>query len=77
MVRGCFAARVIPRRSSLRSSRMPELASVPTAAIHAPWKLVVAERRALCPDYPPPIVDHTERRPRAIAMYDRAKQQKK
>ena len=52
---------------------VPELAKVPATAIHAPWKLSVADRRALCPNYPPPIVDHAERRPRAIAMYDRAK----
>lgn len=52
---------------------VPELAKVAPAAIHAPWKLTPAERRALCPDYPATIVDHYERRERAIAMYDRAR----
>jgi deoxyribodipyrimidine photo-lyase len=52
---------------------VPELARVPTTALHAPWKLSSAERQALCPNYPPPLVDHAERRPRAIAMYDRAR----
>jgi deoxyribodipyrimidine photo-lyase len=48
---------------------VPELATVPPQAIHAPWKLTPGERRALCPDYPPPLVDHFVQRGRAIAMF--------
>src|SRR5262245_41507640 len=36
---------------------VPELARVPPRHVHAPWSLTAMERRALCPDYPPPIVD--------------------
>ena len=54
---------------------VPELAKVPASQIHTPWNLSPAERRALCPDYPPPIVDHSERRERAIQMYVKARAQ--
>jgi deoxyribodipyrimidine photo-lyase len=46
---------------------VPELARVPAAHIHEPWKLARAERRSLCPEYPPPIVDLDEARGRALA----------
>ena len=49
---------------------VPELARVPAKSIHAPWKLSASEREYLgCADYPDPIVDHAERRARALAMY--------
>ncbi len=48
---------------------VPELARVPDHFIHTPWLLTAAERRVLCPDYPPPIVDHARSRERAIAMF--------
>lgn len=35
---------------------VPELAAVPGARVHTPWRLDLAERRRL--DYPPPAVDH-------------------
>jgi deoxyribodipyrimidine photo-lyase len=37
---------------------IPELAEVPDAALHEPWKLGAGDRAALCPDYPDRIVDH-------------------
>lgn len=52
---------------------VPELARVPARAIHAPWQLGNAERRALCPDYPPPIVDHATQRQRALALFQAAR----
>jgi deoxyribodipyrimidine photo-lyase len=52
---------------------IPELARVPTSHIHSPWKLSAAEQVecgcVLGKDYPLPIVDHAERRVRALAMY--------
>jgi deoxyribodipyrimidine photo-lyase len=37
---------------------VPELANVPNAAIHEPWKL--EDWAQLAPDYPPRIVDHAQ-----------------
>jgi deoxyribodipyrimidine photo-lyase len=37
---------------------VPELAAVPDAYLHEPWKLAADDRAALCPDYPKRIVDH-------------------
>lgn len=54
-----------------------ELARVPGRWIHRPWEappLVLAEAGvALGRDYPFPVVDHGERRERAIAMYRTAR----
>ena len=43
---------------------IPELADVPTPAIHAPWEL---------PGRPAPIVDHATARARALAVYGAAR----
>jgi deoxyribodipyrimidine photo-lyase len=48
---------------------IPEIARVPARSVHAPWTLGRAERRALCPDYPPPVVDLEMARGRALAAY--------
>jgi deoxyribodipyrimidine photo-lyase len=52
---------------------VPELRRVPTRLIHEPWRMSPAEQReAGCmmgTDYPLPIVDHEDRRERALAMY--------
>jgi deoxyribodipyrimidine photo-lyase len=49
---------------------VPELARVPTKAIHAPWTLSAAERAYLGADaYPQPIVDHAMQREKALALY--------
>lgn len=37
---------------------IPELSQVPVAWLHALDRMDRDQRRALCPDYPPPIVDH-------------------
>jgi deoxyribodipyrimidine photo-lyase len=51
----------------------PELARLPDAFVHRPWEappLLLAEAGVtLGEDYPFPIVDHAERRERALAMY--------
>lgn len=39
---------------------VPELAGVPGAAVHEPWRLAPPERARLCPDYPAPVVDHLQ-----------------
>jgi deoxyribodipyrimidine photo-lyase len=52
---------------------VPELARVPDRFVHAPWTLGPLERRALCPDYPPPVVDPDEGRGRALAAIEQAR----
>jgi deoxyribodipyrimidine photo-lyase len=47
---------------------VPELCDVPAATIHRPWRA-----RLLCPGYPPPIVDHAERRVAALARFEEAR----
>ena len=37
---------------------VPELAAMPDAWLHEPWRMDAAERARLAPDYPPPLVDH-------------------
>lgn len=34
--------------------------------VHEPWKLTRGERRSLCPEYPPPVVDLDEASGRAF-----------
>lgn len=52
---------------------VPELRRVPTKFIHEPWHLSPADQRAagciLGTDYPKPIVDHEERRDKALKLY--------
>jgi deoxyribodipyrimidine photo-lyase len=54
---------------------VPELARVPDRYIHAPWTMPVDEQRRagvrIGHDYPAPIVDHATQRTRALAMYQR------
>jgi deoxyribodipyrimidine photo-lyase len=47
---------------------LPELRDVPASAVHQPWRAPM-----LCPGYPPPIVDHSERRVLAIARFEEAR----
>ncbi|MFN8644228.1 MAG: FAD-binding domain-containing protein, partial [Candidatus Binatia bacterium] len=47
---------------------VPELRPVPTAFVHKPWLAPTPAR-----DYPPPIVDHAERRIAAVARYQAAR----
>ncbi|HEV3152917.1 MAG TPA: deoxyribodipyrimidine photo-lyase [Candidatus Baltobacteraceae bacterium] len=46
---------------------VPELNAVPEAYVHEPWLMP-----ALCPGYPPPIVEHRHARERAIRVYREA-----
>jgi deoxyribodipyrimidine photo-lyase len=52
---------------------LPQLAGLPDAAIHAPWKAnqveLAAAGLALGSDYPRPIVDHAEARERTLLRY--------
>ena len=47
---------------------VPELRDVPDATLHQPWRA-----RMLCPAYPPPVVDHAERRRLAMARFEEAR----
>ena len=47
---------------------VPELRDVPAAFVHKPWLAPAPPR-----DYPPPIVDHAERRTAAVARYEAAR----
>lgn len=54
---------------------VPELAALPTPAIHAPWahpKALAAAGIVLGRDYPEPIVDHAVARARALEAYKSA-----
>ncbi|NPV66414.1 MAG: deoxyribodipyrimidine photo-lyase [Anaerolineae bacterium] len=52
---------------------VPELARVPAAVIHEPWRMSETEQRAagcvIGRDYPAPIIDHGRARQRALAAY--------
>jgi deoxyribodipyrimidine photo-lyase len=52
---------------------VPELRDVDSETIHS-WHELSADRRAeAAPDYPTPVVDHSERREAALAMFERAR----
>ncbi|WP_423745389.1 deoxyribodipyrimidine photo-lyase (plasmid) [Haladaptatus sp. SPP-AMP-3] len=52
---------------------VPELADVDPETVHEWTELDPDERRELAPDYPDPIVDHSERREMAITMFENAR----
>jgi deoxyribodipyrimidine photo-lyase len=52
---------------------VPELRDVPAEKIHAWPDLDADERESLAPEYPDPIVDHSERREDALAMFEAAR----
>ena len=53
---------------------VPELAEATADEIHS-WEALDPERRAaIAPDYPAPIVDHADRRERAIRTFERARE---
>ncbi|MDZ7746058.1 MAG: deoxyribodipyrimidine photo-lyase [Halobacteriales archaeon] len=52
---------------------VPELSDVDADTIHSWHELSDEEREAAAPAYPAPIVDHSERREQALAMFKRAR----
>ena len=52
---------------------VPELRGVEPDLIHEWHELSLTQRANAAPDYPAPIVDHSERREQALAMYKRAR----
>lgn len=52
---------------------VPELRGVDPDVIHSWHERTQAERADAAPDYPGPIVDHDERRERALEMFERAR----
>jgi deoxyribodipyrimidine photo-lyase len=58
---------------------LPELAHVPDKFLHQPWKMPLeVQREASCvigQDYAAPIVDHAWARERALAAYNKARQE--
>ncbi len=52
---------------------VPELRGVDPDLIHEWPDLLAVQRANAAPEYPDPIVDHAERRERALAMYKRAR----
>jgi len=56
---------------------VPELAALPDARIHAPWRMSLEEQRErgviIGRDYPPPIVDHAKSRLAALALFGAAR----
>ncbi|QAU11819.1 deoxyribodipyrimidine photo-lyase [Halorubrum sp. BOL3-1] len=52
---------------------VPELRGVEADLIHGWHELSPTQRANAAPDYPAPIVDHSERREEALAMYKRAR----
>ncbi|MXR50518.1 deoxyribodipyrimidine photo-lyase [Halovenus sp. WSH3] len=52
---------------------VPELEDVPAETIHSWHELDIGTRKMHASEYPAPIVDHSERREEAIAMFERAR----
>jgi deoxyribodipyrimidine photo-lyase len=52
---------------------VPELEDVPAETIHSWHELDIGTRKMHAAEYPGPIVDHSERREEAIAMFERAR----
>ena len=52
---------------------VPELRDVDPQIIHEWHEASLTQRRSVAPEYPDPIVDHSERREEAIAMFERAR----
>ena len=52
---------------------VPELADASADQIHSWHELSLPERKSAAPEYPNPIVDHSERREQALAMFEEAR----
>jgi deoxyribodipyrimidine photo-lyase len=55
------------------SEYVPELRDVDPSVIHEWPDLSITQRRSAAPDYPDPIVDHSDRREQALAMFETAR----
>ena len=54
-------------------AHVPELRGTEPEIIHSWHECSALQRRNAAPDYPEPIVDHSERREEALAMFERAR----
>ncbi|MES3516641.1 MAG: deoxyribodipyrimidine photo-lyase [Natronomonas sp.] len=52
---------------------VPELRDAEPSVIHSWNECSLTQRRSAAPEYPDPIVDHSERREEALAMFERAR----
>jgi deoxyribodipyrimidine photo-lyase len=52
---------------------VPELDGVDPAEIHTWHELDQKRRKEVAPEYPAPVVDHSERREEALEMFERAR----
>jgi deoxyribodipyrimidine photo-lyase len=52
---------------------VPELRGVDPEVVHSWHERSLTERRNAAPDYPDPVVDHSERREEALSMFERAR----
>ncbi|WP_152041067.1 cryptochrome/photolyase family protein [Salinigranum salinum] len=52
---------------------VPELRGVDPSIVHSWHECSSLQRRNAAPDYPEPVVDHSERREAALAMFERAR----
>ncbi len=52
---------------------VPELRGVDPEIIHSWHECSLTQRRNAAPEYPDPVVDHSERREEALAMFERAR----
>ena len=52
---------------------VPELEGVPADDVHSWHELSVGRRREVAPEYPDPVVDHSEMREEALEMFERAR----
>ena len=52
---------------------VPELRGVDPDVVHSWHECSLTQRRNAAPEYPDPIVDHSERREQALAMFERAR----
>ncbi|PSP82013.1 deoxyribodipyrimidine photo-lyase [Halobacteriales archaeon QS_4_69_225] len=52
---------------------VPELRGVDPEVIHSWHECSLTQRRQSAPEYPDPVVDHSERREEALAMFERAR----
>ena len=52
---------------------VPELRGVDPEVVHSWHECSLTQRRNAAPEYPDPIVDHSERREQALEMFEQAR----